>query len=260
MPKFAANLSTMFAEHPFIDRFEAAARAGFEAVECQQPYAAAVKDIAARLSDNGLGLVLHNTPEGGPGGRGIACHPGRGQEFRDSILLALDYASALGCPYLHCMAGVAPANAEPEAVRATYIENLAFAAEAAAPAGVTPLVEPINTRDVPGYFMTRTDQALEAITATGGGNLGLQFDLYHRQIVEGDLIPTLERVLPHIRHIQIADTPGRHEPGTGEINYPFVLERLDALGYAGCVGCEYWPRAGTLDGLGWILPWLPAAA
>ena len=260
MPKFAANLSTMFAEHPFLDRFEAAARAGFEAVECQQPYAATVKDIAARLSDNGLGLVLHNTPEGGPGDRGIACHPGRGDEFRDSILLALDYAAALGCRHLHCMAGVAPANAEPEALRDTYLENLAFAAEAAAPAGVTPLVEPINTRDVPGYFMTRTDQALEAITAAGGGNLGLQFDLYHRQIVEGDLIPTLERVLPHIRHIQIADTPGRHEPGTGEINYPVVLERLDALGYAGWVGCEYRPRAGTLDGLGWIRPWLPAAA
>ncbi len=260
MPSFAANLSTMFNEHPVLDRFEAAARAGFKAVECQQPYGATVKDIAARLGDNGLRLVLHNTPEGGPGDRGIACHPGRGDEFRDSILLALEYAAALGCPCLHCMAGVAPANAEPEAVRATYVENLAFAAEAAAPAGVTPLVEPINTRDVPGYFMNRTDQALGAIAAAGGGNLGLQFDLYHRQIMEGDLIPTLERVLPHVRHIQIADTPGRHEPGTGEINYPVILERLDALGYAGWVGCEYQPRAGTLEGLGWIRPWLPAAA
>ena len=251
MPKFAANLSMLFTELPFLDRIPAAAAAGFEAVECQFPYDYPARDIADRLREAGLRMILHNLPAGdwAVGDRGIAAVPGRETEFRDGVAKAVAYAQAVGCPRLNCLAGIVDPSCRAEA-REILIGNLRFAAAALAKSGLDLLIEPVNTRDVPGFFVNRSRQAVELIAAAGAPNLKLQFDLYHAQIMEGDLAHSLEALLPLIGHIQIADTPGRHEPGTGEINYAFLFKSLGALGYDGWVGCEYRPLTTTSAGLG----------
>jgi hydroxypyruvate isomerase len=254
MPRFAANLSMLFTEVDFIDRFAAAARAGFRAVECQFPYAEPAETIAAQLHEHDLQMVLHNLPAGNwaAGERGIACHPDRVDEFRVGVAQAIAYATVLGCPQLNCLAGIAPAGVPEDVVRDTFIANLRFAASEMKAVGLRLLLEPINTFDIPGFYVSRTDQALELIDAVGADNLYLQYDVYHAQRMEGELGNTLVRHLPRIAHIQIADNPGRHEPGTGEINYAWLFRHLDAIGYAGWVGCEYKPATTTEAGLGWM--------
>ncbi len=254
MPKFAANLSMMFTEVPFLDRFAAAADAGFAAVEFLFPYEHAANDIAQALRARGLVNVLFNLPPGdwAAGDRGMAAIPGREAEFRDSVALALSYAAALSTPRLHAMAGVPPAGADRAACRDTYAANLAFAAAAAAREGVDLLIEPLNPRDVPGYFLSTQADAHAIREAVGAANLKVQMDLYHCQIVEGDIAMRLRRHLPHVGHIQIAGVPERHEPDTGELDYAYVFRLLDELGYAGWVGCEYRPAHGTVAGLGWM--------
>jgi len=254
MPRFAANLSLLFTEHDFLDRFAAAAAAGFKAVECQFPYDWPVEQVVEATRAAGLPMVLHNLPAGdwGAGERGIACHPERVEEFRAGVHKALSYARALDCPQLNCLAGIAPAQTDPEVIRSTFIDNLRYAADALAAEGRRLLVEPINTFDIPGFYLNRCAQALELIEAVGADNLLIQFDLYHAQRMEGELAGTLSRHLERVGHIQIADNPGRHEPGTGEINFPFLFAHLDAIGYRGWVGCEYLPAAGTVEGLGWL--------
>lgn len=254
MPRFAANLSMMFTEAPFLDRFEAAARAGFAGVEFLFPYDFAASDLAQRLKANGLTQALHNLPAGdwANGERGIAVLAERRREFRDGVARAIDYAGALGCAQVNCLAGVAPEGADPDRLRATFVGNVAYAADELGRAGIRLLIEPVNTRDVPGFFLNRTAQAVAIIEEVGSGNLFLQHDLYHMQVMEGDLALTLEANLPRIRHVQVADNPGRHEPGTGEIAFPFLFDRLDAWGYDGWVGCEYKPLSTTEAGLGWL--------
>jgi len=258
MPKLAANLSMMFTELDFLERFEAASKAGFKAVEYLFPYAHAKEAIAERLAEHGLAQVLFNLPPGDweAGERGVAILPNRVNEFRDGLGRAIEYAKTLGCPRIHVMAGVAPSGVHPARLRETYVQNLKFAAAAAAKENLTVLIEPINTRDIPGYYHVTSTQALAVIGAVGAPNLKLQYDIYHAQIMEGDLAHSLERNLAVIGHIQIADTPGRHEPGTGEINYRFLLGFMDKVGYEGWVGCEYRPAEGTLPGLGWAKEWL----
>lgn len=253
MPKFAANLTMLFTEHAFIDRFKAASEAGFDAVECLFPYAYPARELRARLQDHGLTLVLHNLPAGDweRGERGIACHPDRVTEFREGVERAIDYAQALGCRQVNCLAGIRPYDVGDEQARATLISNLAYAAPKLAAARLNLLLEPVNSRDIPGFFVDHTALALGVIEAVGAPNVRLQYDIYHAQVMEGDLTRTLEQALPQIGHIQVADNPGRHEPGTGEINYPFLFSRIDALGYTGWIGCEYKPRGATIDGLGW---------
>jgi hydroxypyruvate isomerase len=253
MPKFAANLSTLFNELPFIERFGAARAAGFEAVEFLFPYAFEPDQIVARLERFDLELVLHNMPPGdwAHGDRGMACDPRRIGEFQDSVGLALDYAEELGVRQLHCMAGKIHAAVTPERAHDTYVGNLRFAAQQCAQRGIDVLIEPINTSDVPGYFLNGTRQAAAIIAEVGAPNLFLQYDVYHMQRMEGDLANTLQAHLALIRHIQLADVPGRHEPGTGEINFPFLFELLDTIGYAHWVGCEYTPLGDTLAGLAW---------
>lgn len=253
MPRFAANLSMMFNEVPFLDRFAAAAEAGFKGVEFLFPYDHPAADIRARLDDAGLALALFNMPPGdwAAGERGTAGLPGRQAEFRDGVQRAVDYAGVLGCPLLHCMAGIAPAGAVPGANFAAYVANVAWAAERTAAARLRLVLEPINHRDMPGYVLNTTREAAGIVEALGRDRVALQFDLYHCQITEGDLIRHMEALMPIIGHVQIADVPGRNEPGTGEINWANVLPRLDALGYQGWVGCEYRPAAGTVAGLTW---------
>lgn len=253
MPRFAANLSLLFTELAFLDRFGAAARAGFQAVEFLFPYDFAPADIRARLDAHGLTAVLHNLPAGdwAAGERGIACHPGRQSAFRAGVEQGVAYACALGVPQLHCLSGVLPKDVDPHEARAVLIDNLRFAAARCAEAGLRLLIEPINTFDFPGYVLSRPDQALELMDTVGADNLMLQFDVYHVQRMQGELAATLERCLPRIAHIQIADNPGRHEPGSGEIHFPYLFALLDRLGYAGWVGCEYRPKGSTLAGLGW---------
>lgn len=258
MPKFAANLSLMFQEIPFLDRFEAAAAAGFEAVEFLFPYGESKKDLAARLKTASLAQVLFNLPPGDweAGERGIAALPGREAEFRAGLESALDYAEALGCRRLHAMAGLLPDGVDPAECEAVYADNLRHAAGIAANAGVVMLIEPINGRDMPGYFLNRTAQARRIIESVGSDNLFLQYDIYHAQISEGFLAETFRANCDIIRHVQIAGVPGRHEPDDRqEINYPFLFDLLDAVGYDGWIGCEYRPRAETLDGLRWAIPY-----
>lgn len=261
MPKFAANLTMLFQEHDFLDRFEAAAKAGFTGVEYLFPYDYAKEDLAERLGENGLVQVLHNLPAGdwGAGERGIACLPDRVGEFQDGVGRAIDYATALGCPQVNCLAGVAPEGADQETLRLTFVNNLSFAAGKLKEAGIKLLIEPINTRDIPGFYLRYTGQAFEISDAVGSDNLFLQYDVYHMQVMEGDLAPTIQSNLSRIAHIQIADTPGRHEPGTGEINYDFLFSFLDEIGYAGWVGCEYKPKLGTQEGLEWFAPYREVA-
>jgi len=262
MPRFAANLTMLFGEVPFEDRFAAAARAGFAAVEYLFPYPYAADDLAEWLASNRLEQVLFNLPVGDwdAGERGIACLPGRMGEFQDGVGRAIEYAKALRCPRLNCLAGVPPEAADPDACARTFEDNLRFAAAALAAEDLRLLIEPINTRDIPGFHLHGTGQAMAVIEAVGAPNLGLQYDAYHMQVMEGDLAPTIERLLPHIGHMQIADTPGRHEPGTGEIDYGFLFAFLDRIGYDGWVGCEYKPATTTEDGLGWFDPYRAAAA
>lgn len=261
MPRFAANLSLLYTELPFLDRFEAAAQSGFTAVEFLFPYAFAAKDIRQRLEDNGLQLALHNFPPGNwdAGDRGLTCDPSRVAEFQASVAQGLEYAVALGAPQLHCLAGIAPRGVAAEVLRETYVSNLAHAATACKAVGKRLLIEPINTYDFPGYYLTRTAQALAVLDAVGADNTGLQYDIYHAQRTEGELAATLEKHIQRIAHIQIADNPGRHEPGTGEIRFDFLLALLDRLGYAGWVGCEYRPAGTTQAGLGWLEPWATKA-
>lgn len=257
MPRFAANLSMMFNEAPFLDRFALAAKAGFKGVEFLFPYEHPAAEIAARLRDNGLQQVLFNAPAGdfGKGERGMAAIPGKQAAFRESIKLALEYATTLACPRLHIMAGLKPEGVAHDTLTAVYGANLAYAAEECAKAGVKPIIEPINHRDIPGFFLNTTDQAAAIIAAVGPEKLGMQFDLYHCQITEGDVVKRVEKHLPLIAHMQVADTPGRHEPGTGEVNWPFVFKTIDALGFRGWIGCEYRPAGETLAGLSWFAPY-----
>ena len=262
MPRFAANLSMLYNEHTFLDRFAAAAADGFSAVEFLFPYAFTAPDLAARLADHGLTQVLFNGPPGNweQGERGTACLPGREDEFRRGIAQALQYAAALHCPRVHVMAGLAPAGVEHAALQATYLSNLAWAAAQAAPQGIDVLIEPINTRDIPGFFLNRQDQAHALLAAVGAPNLKVQMDLYHCQIVEGDLAKKLERYLPTgaVGHLQMAGVPERHEPDVGEINHPYLFDLIDRLGYTGWIGAEYRPRitapGGTSAGLAWFNP------
>ena len=256
MPRFAANLTMLFTELPFLDRFEAAAKAGFKGVEFLFPYPFAKDDIAVRLRDFALTPVLHNLPAGDwdAGERGIAILAGREAEFRAGVPRAIEYASALGCAQVNCLVGIAPKDATDARLRATLVENLRFGADALAKAGIRLLIEPINTLDIPGFYLNRTRQAAALIEEVGSSNLFIQYDIYHMQIMEGDLARTIEAHLPKIAHLQLADNPGRHEPGTGEINYPFLYGHLDRIGYSGWIGCEYKPRASTMAGLGWFPP------
>ncbi|MBM3384474.1 MAG: TIM barrel protein [Betaproteobacteria bacterium] len=259
MPRLAANLSLLFPERPFLERFAAAAKAGFRYVEYQFPYAfGSAAEVAAAARAAGLEVVLHNLPAGDPetGDRGIACLPDRVGEFREGVARAIEYASAAGCPRLNALAGVAPAAAKRELLRQTLVENLRYAARALAQAGLALLTEPVNPRTVPGFFLNRSGEGIEIIDAVGEPNLMLQYDLFHMQIVEGDLAKTMERLLARIGHMQIADVPDRHEPGTGEVNFDFLLRHMDAIGYAGWVGCEYIPAGDTAKGLAWAKPWL----
>ena len=257
MPRFAANLSMMFNEVPFLDRFALAAKAGFKGVEFLFPYEHPAAEIAARLKDNGLQQVLFNAPAGdfAKGERGMAAIPGKQAAFRDSIKIALEYANVLACPRLHIMAGLKPEGVAHDTLTAVYGANLAYAAEECSKAGVKPIIEPINHRDIPGFFLNTTDQAAAIIAAIGPEKLGLQFDLYHCQITEGDVVKRVEKHLPLIAHMQVADTPGRNEPGTGEVNWPFVFKTIDALGFRGWSGCEYRPAGETLAGLSWFAPY-----
>lgn len=253
MPKFAANLTMLFTELPFMQRFEAAAEAGFDAVEYLFPYPFEKKELAAALRANGLVQVLHNLPAGDwdKGERGIACHPERTGEFREGIAMAIDYATALGCPQVNCLVGKLPAGVSPDAAQKTLVQNLRLAASELEAAGIGLLVEPINPFDIPGFFLNRTEQAIALIDEVGSANLRVQYDIYHAQRTEGELGNTLAKHFARIGHIQLADNPGRGEPGTGEIHYPWLFRHIDALGYDGWIGCEYKPRGTTAEGLGW---------
>ena len=253
MPNFAANLSLMFTEVSFLDRFAAARAAGFDAVEFLFPYAHEAEQIAQRLARAQLQLVLFNLPAGdwAGGERGLACDPRRVAEFRASVDTALEYALELGVTQMHCLAGILPPRVSRERAHATYIDNLRHACARLRPHGMTVLIEPINQFDMPGYFLSGSKLAAAVIAECGADNLALQCDLYHLQRSEGELAATLRQQLPLIRHVQIADNPGRHEPGTGEINYRFLFDLLDRLGYQGWVGCEYHPAGDTVAGLGW---------
>jgi hydroxypyruvate isomerase len=253
MPRFAANLTMMFTELAFLDRFEAAAKAGFKAVEFLFPYAFEAEEIKRKLDDNGLTLVLHNLPAGNweAGERGIACHPDRVNEFRAGVGRAIAYARALGVKQLNCLAGKAPAGVSGEVLRTTFVENLRYAANALESAGLKLLIEPVNTFDIPGFYLNRTVQAASILVEVGADNAFIQYDIYHAQRMEGELAATVQKYLPRIGHIQLADNPGRNEPGTGEINYPFLFAHLDRIGYDGWIGCEYKPATSTEAGLGW---------
>ena len=259
MPRFAANLSMMYTEVPFLDRFAACARDGFRAVEFLFPYEHPAAEIAARLRDNGLQQVLFNAPPGdfGAGERGIASLPGREPEFRRGIETAIEYAVALGCPRLHVMAGLVRDPAQRETQWATYAERIAWAAQRLAQAGLDTLIEPINTRDIPGYLLNTQAQAHDLRAQIGEPRLKVQMDLYHCQIVEGDVAMKIRRHIDGVGHVQIAGVPQRHEPDLGELHHPYLFSVLDEVGYTGWIGCEYRPRAGTSAGLGWIRPWLP---
>ncbi len=274
MPRFAANLSMMYPDLPFLDRFEAAAKDGFTAVEYLFPYAFAKEELVERLQANNLQQVLFNAPPGGTdaasidrawngGDKGITCIPGREDEFRAGVALALDYAQALGCPRIHLMAGLLPAGVSREAAQRTYVANLRWAAAEAARHGRDVLIEPINTRDIPGFFLNRQDQAHALVTEVGAANLKVQMDLYHCQIVEGDVAIKIRQYLPtgRVGHFQIAGVPERHEPDIGEVNYPYLFGVIDEVaaqcGWDGWIGCEYKPKrggqpGGTSAGLGWF--------
>ncbi|AKZ62766.1 hydroxypyruvate isomerase [Herbaspirillum hiltneri N3] len=253
MTKLAANLTMLFTELPFIERFRAAAQANFKAVEFLFPYAFEPAQIAEQLRKNELELVLHNLPAGNweAGERGIACHPDRVGEFRQGVDEAIRYAKVLGVRQLNCLVGIQPPGISAAAARETLVANLKFAADKLQAEGIALLIEPINYFDIPGFFLNTTKQAAELIASTGSNNLFVQYDIYHMQRMEGELANTIKANLSLIRHVQLADNPGRFEPGTGEINYRFLFRYLDEIGYQGWIGCEYKPKAGTVEGLGW---------
>ena len=262
MPRFAANLSMMYTEHAFLDRFAAAAKDGFEGVEFLFPYAFSAAEIRARLDENGLTQALFNLPPGNweQGERGLASLPGREDDFRHALELALSYAQVIGNDRLHVMAGLIRPDQDRARHRETYLKNLALAAREAAADGITIVIEPINTRDIPGFFLNRQDEAHAVCDEVGAPNLRVQMDFYHCQIVEGDLAMKLRRYIGRIGHIQVAGVPDRHEVDIGEVNYPYLFALMDELGYAGWVGCEYRPLAGTSEGLGWFAPWRAPSA
>jgi hydroxypyruvate isomerase len=261
VPKFAANLTMLFNEVKFLDRFAAAAAAGFDAVEFMFPYDFEASAIADALATHHLTLVLHNLPAGnwGAGERGIACDPARTGEFRDGVGQAITYAKALDCKRVNCLVGIPPAGVSITQAHDTIVENLIFAAGELGEAGIELLIEPVNTRDIPGFAISRTQEALAILEDADVDNLKIQYDIYHAQVMEGDLTHTLITHLDRIGHIQVADNPGRHEPGTGEINFPFLFKRIDELGYQGFIGCEYCPAGATEAGLGWLRPYRAAA-
>jgi hydroxypyruvate isomerase len=258
MPRFAANLTMLFNEAPFLERFERAAKAGFKAVEFLFPYDYPAEQLKELLTQHGLQLVLHNLPAGdwAGGDRGIACDPARVEEFRAGVDKAIAYATTLGVKQVNCLAGIKPAGVSDADARRTLVENLKFAAQKLKAAGIKLLIEPINTFDIPCFFVNRTQQALEIIAETGSDNVFVQYDIYHMQRMEGELAKTIEKNLARIGHMQLADNPGRNEPGTGEINYGFLFAFLDKVGYQGWIGCEYKPATTTEAGLGWAAPYL----
>lgn len=266
MPRFAANLTMMYAEHSFLDRFAAAARDGFRAVEFLFPYEYPAAVLAGLLKEHGLKQVLFNAPPGNwqAGERGCAALPGRESEFREGWARALDYAQVLGCLRIHAMAGIVPAGTERLRMHETYVANLTWAADQARPANVDVLIEPIAMRNMQGYFLNRQEEAHSIAAQTGKANVKVQMDLFHCQVEEGDLATKIRAYLGaagnrRVGHFQIAGVPERHEPSSGEVNYAYLFELIDALGYDGWMGCEYMPAAGTSAGLGWLKKWLPAA-
>ena len=254
MSKFAANLSMLFTELPFLERFAAAKAAGFEGVEFLFPYEFEKSILAGKLREQNLVQVLHNLPAGkwSAGERGIAIFPGRVPEFREGVQTAIEYAKELGCNQLNCLAGISRDGVDKSTYRRTFVENLGYAASELSKHGIKLLIEPINTRDIPGFFLNRTEQAAEIIKEVGSDNLFIQYDIYHMQVMEGDLAPTIKKHFARVAHMQLADNPGRNEPGTGEINYPFLYNYLDEIGYRGWIGCEYRPKTTTVEGLGWF--------
>lgn len=258
MPRFAANLSFLFPEIGFLQRFAAARAAGFAAVEFHFPYEFAVQQVVDAAGSARVETVLFNLPAGDwvAGERGLACLPGRKAEFQDGVGRAIEYARALGTRQLNCLAGIPTPGLDPERAAETLVDNLRFAAACLGRAGMTLLLEPLNTRDTPGFLVSHTKHALALIDTAGAANLKLQYDIYHAQVMEGDLARTLAANQPRIGHIQLADNPGRHEPGTGEINFPFLFDHLDRIGYAGWVGCEYQPTTTTIAGLSWAAGYL----
>ena len=254
MPTFAANLTFLFNELPFLDRFEAAKEAGFSAVEYMSPYEFSKEAIKERLDRHGLVQVLHNLPvaDWAAGGRGLLIFPERRDEFRAGVAKAVEYASALGCKQVNCLSGVAPEGRNRMELHACALENLKFAAGELGQRGIKLLIEPINHYDIPGFFLNTVEQAAAIIDEVGSGNLFIQYDLYHQQRTRGELIATYAKFKDRIAHIQLADNPGRNEPGTGEINFANVFPALEAAGYDGWIGCEYKPRGATADGLGWL--------
>ncbi len=258
MPRFNANLTMMFNEFDFTDRFGAAADAGFRGVEYLFPYAFDKNQLAELLDRHNLEQVLHNLPAGDwdGGERGIAVLPDRVGEFQDGVGRAIEYANTLGCKQINCLAGIAPAGVDADTIQKTLVDNLRFAGEQLKAQGIRLLVEAINTFDIPGFYVSGTQQTLDLIDASGGDNIYVQYDIYHMQRMEGELAATMEKHLPRIAHLQLADNPGRNEPGTGEINYPFLFDHLDRIGYQGWIGCEYKPAGDTVAGLGWVKPYL----
>jgi hydroxypyruvate isomerase len=256
MPRLAANLSMLFPELGFLERSAAAAKAGFRGVEYQYPYEWPASDIAASVREAGVEVVLHNMPRGENGEHGTACLPGRERRFRDDLERAIDYALEVGCKRLHCMAGVVPEGTDPHAVHATYLANMRHAASRLAKEEMQLLIEPLSARTVAGCYLTGSAQAIELLDEIGAPNALLQYDVFHMQVMEGNLTETIARLLPRIGHVQIADAPGRHEPGTGEINFDFLLPHIDRLGYSGWIGCEYNPLGDTAEGLKWAKSFL----
>lgn len=254
MPKFSANLSMLFTEADFPDRFEKAANAGFKAVEYMFPYAWPASQLAEKLEKYGLQQVLHNLPAGdwNAGERGIACIPGRESEFREGVDLAIEYAKALNCPALNCLVGITPAGLSREQATETLAGNLAFAAQALEKEGIRLLVEALNDKDIPGFHLVRSKDVMDLIQKVDHANIAFQYDIYHMQRMEGDLVNTMQALMDRIGHIQLADNPGRHEPGTGEIHFANLFRAIDRIGYQGWIGCEYIPAARTEAGLGWL--------
>jgi hydroxypyruvate isomerase len=254
MPRFAANLTMLFTEVPFLERFALAKNGGFQAVEFLFPYAYDVQEIKSALDQHSLKLVLHNLPAGDwdAGERGIGCLPDRVAEFRSGVTKAIEYASALGVPQLNCLAGKMPLGVDPKILHDTFVTNLQYAARELKKAGLKLLIEPINTFDIPGFYLSKTDQGIAILDAVGADNAHLQYDIYHAQRMEGELANTIQKYLSRIGHIQLADNPGRNEPGTGEINYAYLFDLLGRLNYPGYIGCEYKPLKTTEVGLGWM--------
>ena len=258
MPRFSANISTLFTDVDLPERFERAARAGFRGVEIQFPYAYDKAMLAARARAAGVEVVLTNLPAGdfSTGVRGIACLPSKMSEFRDGVAKGIEYARALGVPRMNCLAGFAPPKTDDAKLRQTFISNIRFAAGELGRHGIHLVIEPINTRTMPGFWLRHSSQAIALIEEAAVPNIAIQYDFFHMQIMEGDLSRTVEEILPHIGHIQFADVPGRHEPGTGELNFMHLFEVLDRIGYSGWVGAEYMPSLPrTEDTLGWYATW-----